>query len=92
MAKGYNDLSRRGLIQLNEDFDNENEGMLLDYLSKNDDKYEGVRTIEQIVERCDNIKESMTSSGSGIKKALVKGIDFAIDKAVDALGALIERV
>lgn len=92
MAKGYRDLSRRGLIQLNEDFDNENEGMLLDYLSKNDDKYENVRTIEQIVERCDQVKESMTTTGSSFKKALVKGIDFALDKAVDALGALVERV
>lgn len=92
MAKGYQDLSRRGLIKLNEDFDNENEGKLLDYLSKNDDRYENVRTIEKIVERCDQVKDEFTGkASSGLQKIAAKGIDLALDKAVGSLNTLLER-
>ena len=42
MGKTYEDLSRRALIKLNKDFDQENDAKLLEYLTENGEKYESI--------------------------------------------------
>ena len=88
MPKNYQDLSRRGLIKLNTDFDAENGNKLHDYLSENESNYEGIRPVEKIIERCDEIKDTVTGSGNALKAGIMKGVDNVLDKVINSLTSM----
>lgn len=93
MAKGYSDLSRRALIQLNEDFDQENNSSLLQFLTENEEDYENVRPIESIVERCDQVKESICDTGGNmLKQFAIKQADSLLDKIISTVGGIVDGI
>lgn len=51
----YQDLSRRALIELNQKFDAEHDDILLEYLNKHIDELEGKTTVENVIEKVDNL-------------------------------------
>lgn len=85
MGKHYNDLSRRALIKLGNDFDQEHDAELLQYLTEHGDEYEGIRPVEKIIEKADQLKETASVSGGAIKKVLAKEADRMIDAVIDSL-------
>lgn len=85
MSKNYADLSRRGLIQLNKDFDEDNDGKLLQYLSENGEKYEDIRPIESIIDRADQASEIIGNSGRKIKAVISGEGGKLIDNVVDVI-------
>lgn len=85
MAKGYTDLSRRALIKLNNDFDQENDAALMNYLAEHDEEYENVRPVETAIERVDQISESVKKSASVLKDVAMKEIDKCVDKLASTI-------
>ena len=85
MGKRYEDLSRRALIKLGGDFDSENDAALLQYLTENGDKYEGVRPVEKVIARVDQVKDALCGSSSSIKQVINKEADKVLDTVIDAL-------
>lgn len=79
----YNELSRRGLIKLNNDFDQENDNALKNYLdAAEDDRYEGIRIFEQVAEEFD---ETSMKSIETVREAISSMADSFIDKLADRL-------
>ena len=106
MSKCYEDLSRRGLIRLNHDFDAEHGGVLHQYLSEHGDEYENIRPVENVINRVDQIVETVSSSTRGIreafkhadgKKVAVSVLDAVVDNAdviksgINAVSALVTK-
>ena len=85
MGKSYEDLSRRALIKLGHDYDQESDAALLGFLTENGEEYENVRPIEKVIERVDNLKETAAESGSVIKQTLISESDKVLDKVIDIL-------
>lgn len=71
MSKCYEDLSRRGLIRLGHDFDSDNDGALQHYLEEHGDEYENIRPIETVIERADQIVETVSVPMRTIKHAFM---------------------
>lgn len=93
MGKHYKDLSRRGLIQLGTDFDAENDGALLEYLTENGDKYEDIRPIESIIDRADQVSEIIGNSGRKIM-AVLDGNNEGdlLDKVIDTISNIADSL
>lgn len=89
MAKGYEDLSRRGLIQLNKDFDQENDAALLQYLTENDQKYENIRPVEKVIEGADKLKGTFSGAGEVVKNVLLHQADKVVDKVLGSLAGVL---
>lgn len=85
MAKGYEDLSRRGLIQLNKDFDQDNDAMLLHYLEENDQNYENIRPVEKVIDGADRLKGTFSGAGKIVKTVLLHQTDRVVDKVLGSL-------
>lgn len=85
MAKGYECLSRRALIQLNKDYDAENDEALLKYLQAHLDQYEEIRAVEKISDSVDNAASTLKKSSAVIKTALAKEGDRLIESALDVV-------
>lgn len=96
MAKTYEDISRRGLIKLGHDFDQANDAALQRYLAENFEEYEGIRPVEKVIVRADQIGETVkeaagklkvAASGSGhiVKKIVVKEADKFLDTVIDTV-------
>ena len=92
MAKGYEDLSRRGLIQLNKDFDQDHDGELLHYLSENSDKYEGIRPIEAIIDRADQASEIIGDTGRKIKTIVADEGGKLLEGVIDAISDIADMI
>lgn len=88
MARNYTDLSRRALIKLNQDFDQENDASLLQYLTENDKKYEGIRPMESVIDRADQIKETLSGSKNSIKDMLSEQADKVLDSVIKSLSSI----
>lgn len=88
MARSYEDLSRRGLIKLNKDFDQDNEEMLLHYLMENEDSYEGIRPVESVIDRIDKVSDAFSESKGGIKRFVTNGVNNLIDSVIDAISGV----
>lgn len=71
MSKCYEDLSRRGLIHLGHDFDADNGGALQHYLAEHADEYENIRPVEAVIERADQIVETVSVPVRAIKEAVM---------------------
>ena len=70
MGKNYEDLSRRGLIKLDHDFDKQNNGALSKYLAKHEDEYEDIRPVEKVIDCCDTAVASIKRSISCVKASM----------------------
>lgn len=92
MGKNYNDLSRRGLIKLGMDYDAENNGALLEYLTANGDKYEDIRPVEKIIERADQVSEIAGNAGRKIMAVLGGGDGDILDDVIDTIASDIADV
>lgn len=90
MGKGYEDLSRRALIQLDKDFDQVSDGALIDYLTENSDKYESVRPVEKILARADQIADAAGDSMGIVKDTLVKESGKLLDNLIDSIASIME--
>lgn len=85
MAKGYEDLSRRALIKLGKDFDQENDAALMQYLAEHSNEYENIRFVEKCIVKADTIAQSLKGSKSIIKDVLISQSDKIIDTVVNAV-------
>lgn len=85
MGKGYEDLSRRGLIKLNKDFDQENDAKLLQYLTEHGDKYENIRPVESVIDRVDKVAAAFSNSKSSIKRVIVRETDKLLDRVINTI-------
>jgi len=85
MGKHYNDLSRRALIKLGNDFDQEHDAELLQYLTEHGDEYENIRPVEKVIEKADHLKEVAGVSTSVVKKVLANEADRMIDAVIESL-------
>lgn len=85
MSKGYEDLSRRALIQLDKDFDEDNDGLLIEYLVEHENRYENIRTSEKIIEGADRIKDSVSGAGRAIKNVLLGQAENVVGKVIGSL-------
>lgn len=88
MSKCYEDLSRRGLIRLGHDFDEDHGGALQHYLAEHGDEYENIRPVETVIERADQIVETVSGPMRTIKNAFMnkdckKVVTTVFDTVVD---------
>lgn len=88
MMENYGQVSRRGLIKLNEDFDSANENMLLEYLKENDGKYEEVRPVEKAIEYVDSVANAADDAKTGIKGIAIEEVNKLLDKMTDVVLSL----
>lgn len=81
----YKDLSRRGLIRLNRDYDDKSDNALFDFYQEHSDEYEGVRPFEQIVERVDELSDKLKDKKDTVSESMMSRIDSVFDGVVKAL-------
>ena len=85
MSRSYEDLSRRALVQLGKDYDADNNAHLLGYLQENDPKYEGIRPVEKVIQRTDEVKQVMSEAGITVKNVVMRQVDKVLDCVIDAV-------
>lgn len=83
MSRGYEDLSRRALIKLGHDFDQAHDGELMRYLAEHNADYEGIRPVEALVQRTDQLVETVSNSRFGIKTIVDAAAHTAVNKIAD---------
>ena len=91
MARGYEDLSRRALINLGHDFDDANDAELMQFLAENDDKYEGIRPVEKIIARADQLKDSAADCAAEVRGSIRNAADKLLDNVSDTLASLVNK-
>lgn len=91
MAKRYEDLSRRALIRLGRDYDQISDAALLQYLSEHSDEYENIRPVEKVIDRVDQIRDTVFGSRSTIKQTFAKEADRILDSVIDALSSTVNE-
>lgn len=92
MSKTYEDLSRRALIKLGHDYDQDSKGELKQYLDKHQDQYEDIRPIETLVQRTDQLVETVSKSAIGVRTIINAAANKTINKAADIVIANADAV
>lgn len=87
----YDELSRRGLINLNKDFDNDNQNSLKEYLNSSETVYEPVRPIEQVIERLDEATDAVKARGGVVSDAIMSRVNDMFDGIIDSITKEINR-
>lgn len=90
----YNDYSRRGLIKMNQKFDKDNDANLSSYVEtyeENNDKFEGIRPIERMIDTIDRASDSVKKSGDAVSQAIADRIDNMFEGIVNQLSAEAQR-
>ena len=87
----YNELSRRGLIKLNNDFDIANDNALKEFLNSSSEGYEGIRPHEQMIEKMDETIDRVKIQGGIVSSALVKRMDKVFDRLMDKISDEVNR-
>lgn len=87
----YNDISRRGLIKLNNDYDKANDNALHNFLNENNALYEHIRPFEQIAERLDGISETLKDKGDSVSNAMMDRVEHVFDSLVQSMTDEIQR-
>lgn len=87
----YNELSRRGLIKLNNDFDTANNNALKEFLNNSEDVYEGIRPHEHMIEKLDETAERVKIQGGIVSTAVIKRMDKIFDHVMDKLSEEVNR-
>ena len=88
----YHELSRRGLIKLNEDFDIENNNALKAYLLNHRDNYENIRAHEALVEKMDDATAKAVARGGVVSDIVIRKLDKIFDKVMDKLEKEVVRL
>lgn len=87
----YEELSRRGLIKLNHDYDNESGNALKEFLNESNTVYEPIRPIEQVIDKLDKTTEAMEARGSAVSGAILDRVNAMFDGIIDNLTCEIDR-
>lgn len=87
----YNDLSRRGLIKLNNDFDKTHNNDLHNFLNNSTNEYEGIRPIESIVDRMDEVGATIHGKGDIISKTMMDRVNHVFDSVITSLTEELDR-
>ena len=87
----YNELSRRGLIKLGNDYDVANNNGLKDFLNNASGGYESVRPHEQMIEKLDEAAEKVKIQGGVVSTAMVRKVDKVFDRMMGKLQKEIDR-
>lgn len=88
----YHELSRRGLIKLNEDFDLNHNNELKGYLLDRRDRYEDIRPHEALVAKMDDAAEKAKARGGVVSDIVIKKLDKIFDKVMDKLEKEVVRL
>lgn len=88
----YHELSRRGLIKLNEDFDLNHNNELKGYLLDSRDRYEDIRPHEALVAKMDDAAEKAKARGGVVSDIVIKKLDKIFDKVMDKLEKEVVRL
>lgn len=91
MAQGYDNLSRRALIKLGKDYDQVSDAALLQYLTDHNGEYENIRPIEEVIDRVDQIRDTISGSSSIVKKTLAAEADKVLDTVIETLSKVAEN-
>lgn len=86
----YECLSRRALIQLNKDFDIDNDDALINYLNDRIDNYEKERPSEKIIDAADKLTGSFKLSKHAVKETLIREGAKLVDCALNSISAASE--
>lgn len=91
MARNYEDLSRRAMIQLGHDYDQDNDAKLKTYFDEKDaDKpYESIRPVEKITVKVDDLTSTLKENGGALKKAAVKSVSNMLERVIDSVGNVV---
>lgn len=87
----YGELSRRGLIKLNNDFDKANENQLKNFLDSSDTEYEGIRPFEAIAERMDEVSEVVKKKSDTVSQAMMDRVNHMFDSVINSMTEEIDR-
>ena len=87
----YGELSRRGLIKLNNDYDKANDNALNDFLDQHDGFYEEIRPYEQIAEKLDDVTETLQQKGSQVSNAMMDRVNHVFDAMINSMTEEIDR-
>ena len=90
----YNEISRRGLIKLNTDFDHHSNNQLKDYFDacETDGKqYERIRPHEQIIERLDEVTAALEGRADAVSKNMLERANRVFDSLVDSISGEVTR-
>lgn len=86
MPNTYEDVSRRGLVKLCHDFDSDHDGELQNYFNAHSNEYENIRPVECVIERADQIAETMSGTVRRIKDAITnRDCKSAVGTVLDTL-------
>ena len=89
MGKNYEELSRRGLIKLDHDYDHYSGGDLAKYLAKHEGEYENIRPVEKVVDCYDNVMSAVNRTISCVKESYRN--DGSTKCAVKVLNAIADN-
>lgn len=81
----YEELSRRGLIKLNRDYDVESNNALKEFLNNSQTVYEPIRPIEQVIDKIDKTTEAMEARGSAVSDAIMDRVNHVFDTIIGDL-------
>lgn len=89
MADIYGNYSRRGLIKMNGEYDAASDEALSKYISGKD--YEGVRTVEKMIDSADKIGESLKDTVGDTADIVTAKIMSSMDHFVDDIASSIKE-
>ena len=83
----YDDLSRRGLIKLNNQYDNDNNNQLKEYAENIDsiNPIERIRPYEEVAQKIDNLSEAMQHKGGQVSRAMLDRVNHMFDAIVESM-------
>ena len=87
----YKDLSRRGLIKMNGDYDKTNDNKLKEFMNNSSTAYEEIRPYEQIAERLDDLTEAVEEKGGVVSDAIMGRVNHVFDSIITSMSEEITR-
>lgn len=87
----YNELSRRGLIKLNHDFDAANDNALHEFLNGAQESYEGIRPFEEIAQRVDELSGVLNDKKDAVSQSMMDRVNHVFDGVVKSLVEEVNR-
>lgn len=78
----YKELSRRGLIRMCQDFDKETDDFLHSYLDEYGHRYEKIRFVEKVTDKCDDFGEAVHSSFNEFTDQVLDHSDKLVDSVI----------
>ena len=89
----YNNISRRGLIKLNGDFDEANDGKLQEFLNgKGEGSYEEVKRYERVFEKLQGSIDTAKAVSDTVSTMAVERAEKIIDKITSSVLDEVDRI